>query len=97
VSDPERGPLWIADRTGDRLKADGIYQMLRRRARQAAYSVGSIRPHRFRRTFPHEFLASGGSEADLMALAGWTDRSMVLRYGLRRRRSATGQPTPGPG
>ena len=75
------GALWIAERTGDALRSNGIYQMLRRRAVQAGYPVASVRPHLFRHTFAHEYLSRGGSEANLMALAGWRDRSMVLRYG----------------
>lgn len=55
--------------------------MLRRRAVQAGYPAETVRPHLFRHSFAHEFLASGGSESDLKALAGWRDRSMVLRYG----------------
>lgn len=78
---PEEGPLWIADKTGRQLEGNGVYLMLRRRAAQAGYPPGAIRPHLFRHTFAHEFLAAGGTESDLMALAGWRDRSMVLRYG----------------
>lgn len=78
---PGAGPLWIAHKSGDRLEGGGIYLMLRRRAAQAGYPHSAIRPHLFRHTFAHEFLASGGAETDLMALAGWRDRSMVLRYG----------------
>ncbi len=75
------GPLWMAEKTGRRLEGNGVYLMLRRRAVEAGYPRSALRPHLFRHTFAHEFLASGGSEGDLMALAGWRDRSMVQRYG----------------
>lgn len=79
--DAQRGPLWVAGRSGAALNGNGIYQMLRRRAMQAGYPREAVRPHLFRHTFAHEFLAAGGAESDLMALAGWKDRSMLQRYG----------------
>jgi site-specific recombinase XerD len=78
---PDEGPLWIAEKTGATLKGDGIYQMLRRRAVQAGYPRDAVRPHLFRHTMAHEALASGRSEAEVMAQAGWKDRAMVDRYG----------------
>jgi site-specific recombinase XerD len=69
--------LWLG-RKG-RLTSTGIAQMLRRRAREAA--IGEIHPHLFRHTFAHQWLASGGTEGDLMRLAGWRSRTMLQRYG----------------
>ena len=69
--------LWLG-RKG-RLTTTGIAQMLRRRARQAG--IGEIHPHLFRHTFAHTWLAEGGSEGDLMRLAGWRSRTMLSRYG----------------
>ena len=39
-----------------------------------------VHPHRFRHTFAHVWLASGGQEGDLMRLAGWNSRTMLMRY-----------------
>jgi site-specific recombinase XerD len=69
--------LWIG-RKG-RLTDTGIAQMLRRRAQEAG--IDGLHPHLFRHTFAHQWLASGGSEGDLMRLAGWRSRTMVDRYG----------------
>jgi site-specific recombinase XerD len=69
--------LWLG-RKG-RLTDTGIAQMLRRRAHEAG--IGELHPHLFRHTFAHRWLAEGGSEGDLMRLAGWRSRTMLSRYG----------------
>jgi site-specific recombinase XerD len=69
--------LWLG-RKG-RLTETGIAQMLRRRAVQAG--IPDLHPHLFRHTFAHQWLAEGGSEGDLMRLAGWRSRTMLQRYG----------------
>jgi site-specific recombinase XerD len=69
--------FWLGKK--GRLTDTGIAQMLRRRARHAG--IGEIHPHLFRHTFAHQWLADGGSEGDLMRLAGWRSRTMLQRYG----------------
>ena len=40
-----------------------------------------LHPHLFRHTFAHQWLSDGGTEGDLMRLAGWKSREMLSRYG----------------
>jgi site-specific recombinase XerD len=69
--------LWLGTRGA--LTGNGILHMVKRRG--ATIGIPNLHPHQLRHTFSHEFLAAGGSEADLMRLNGWTSRSMPLRYG----------------
>jgi site-specific recombinase XerD len=43
--------------------------------------IEDLHPHRFRHTFAHDFLMSGGQERDLKRLAGWSSDVMLERYG----------------
>ena len=75
-----RGPrewLWLGKR--GRLTETGVEQVVRRRGAEAG--LPGFHPHLFRHTFAHQWLASGGSEGDLMRLAGWKSRQMLGRYG----------------
>lgn len=69
--------LWLGQRGG--YSTDGIDELLRSLARKAGLS--DVHAHRFRHTFAHRWLASGGQERDLMRLAGWRSSEMLERYG----------------
>lgn len=91
----ESGWLWVGPR--GRLTVWGIRQMLERRARQAG--IEGMHPHRFRRTFAHDWLEAGGTESDLMNITGWRTRDMIEVYAselaLDRARSAHARLSPG--
>lgn len=61
------------------MTASGIRQILRRRGWQAG--IDGLHPHLFRHTFAHTWRAQGGSETDLMRIAGWRSPTMLRRYG----------------
>ena len=69
--------LWLSRRKGA-FDAHSLYDMIRRRARQAG--LGDVHPHILRHTFAHGWLAAGGQEGDLMRITGWRSRRMVDRY-----------------
>lgn len=72
--------LWWGDRSkGHRLTLWGVGTMIERRCKEAG--IEHINPHRFRHTFAHQWQLAGGSDADLMRIAGWRSRTMVSRYG----------------
>lgn len=77
----ERPELWLGPRHP--LTDSGISQMLERRA--AIAGIENMTPHRFRHTFAHQWLAAGGAEGDLQALAGWRSPQMLARYGASAR------------
>lgn len=62
-----------------RLSTDGARERIRIRGEQAG--IEELHPHRFRHTFAHDFLMSGGQERDLKRLAGWSSDVMLERYG----------------
>jgi integrase len=69
--------LWLGNR-GKQFGREGLSRTLRRRAARAG--VKDFRPHRLRHTAAHRWLAAGGSESGLMAIAGWTRTDMLVRY-----------------
>jgi site-specific recombinase XerD len=68
--------LWLGKK--GRLTSSGIYQMVKDRG--TAVGLPDLHPHQLRHTFSHDWLANGGSEGDLMRLAGWKSRAMLTRY-----------------
>ena len=72
--------LWIGK--FGRITESGFAQILRRRGRQAG--LKGFHPHQLRHTFAHLWLSEGGSETNLMRLAGWQSRAMLRRYGAAR-------------
>lgn len=69
--------LWLGDR-GKGFSYDALHKTLRMRADQAG--IVGFHPHRLRHTAAHRWLAAGGSEGGLMAVAGWTRPDMLMRY-----------------
>jgi site-specific recombinase XerD len=72
------GALFIGQRGA--MSTDGARERVSVRAEQAGLR-DRMHPHRFRHTFAHDFLVSGGQERDLKRLAGWTSDIMLERYG----------------
>jgi integrase len=68
--------LWLGER-GTRFGYDGLSRALRRRATLAG--ITGFHPHELRHTAAR-WLAAGGSESGLMAIAGWTRTDMLVRY-----------------
>ncbi len=69
--------LWLGER-GKGFTYDGLHKSLRMRAEAAG--IEGFHPHLLRHTAAHRWLAAGGSEGGLMAVAGWTRPDMLLRY-----------------
>lgn len=70
-------PLWLGDR-GKEFSYDGLHKALRERAARAG--IVGFHPHLLRHTAAHRWLAAGGSEGGLMAVAGWSAPDMLTRY-----------------
>jgi site-specific recombinase XerD len=69
--------LWLGDR-GKGFSYDALHKTLERRAKDAG--IVGFHPHKMRHTAAHRWLAAGGSEGGLMAVAGWTRPDMLMRY-----------------
>lgn len=69
--------LWLSQRGA--MTPDGVRDVLRNRG--TAAGIDDLHPHRFRHTWAHDFLMSGGQERDLKRLAGWSSDTMLERYG----------------
>lgn len=73
----ETPALWLGDR-GKGFTYDALHKTLALRAQQGG--IEGFHPHRLRHTAAHRWLAAGGSESGLMAVAGWTRPDMLMRY-----------------
>lgn len=69
--------LWLGDR-GKGLNYYGLHRALKGRAELAG--LDKFHPHLLRHTAAARWLAAGGSEGGLMAVAGWSTRDMIDRY-----------------
>ncbi|MDA2893067.1 tyrosine-type recombinase/integrase [Mycolicibacterium sp. BiH015] len=70
--------LWVGYRSDRPLTYMGLDKTLRQRARDAG--IEKFHLHLLRHTAAHRWLRAGGSEQGLMAVAGWSNRSMLDRY-----------------
>jgi integrase len=68
--------LWLGKK--GRLTPSGIYHMIKDRGDELG--LPELHSHQPRHTFSHDWLASDGSEGDLMRLADWKTRAMLTRY-----------------
>ena len=71
----EGDKLWLGERGS--LTASGISILFRK---VQAESGVHMHPHKFRHTFAHNWLMSGGGETDLMRIMGWESRKMLEIY-----------------
>ena len=69
--------LWLGDRNRE-FSYWALYWALVRRAQAAG--IEDFYPHMLRHTAAGRWLDAGGSEAGLMAIAGWSRRDMIDRY-----------------
>jgi site-specific recombinase XerC len=69
--------LWLG-RQGS-ISDNAIERIIRKRGEQAG--IERLHPHQFRHGFAAQWIRSGGTEIDLMRLAGWRSRTMLSRYG----------------
>lgn len=72
-----RSALWLGAK--GIMTTSGIRQMVRARGKKAG--IPKLYPHKLRHTWVDDWLSEGGSEGDLMRLAGWSSRQMLDRYG----------------
>jgi site-specific recombinase XerD len=72
-----RPDLWLGERNRG-FSYDALHKTLGERA--AAAGIDNFHPHLLRHTAAHRWLAAGGSEGGLMAVAGWKRPDMIMRY-----------------
>jgi site-specific recombinase XerD len=72
--------MWLSDRgQGTTFTRSGVYRMLASRSTKA--KIISINPHQFRHACADRLLSAGMNEGSVMDVMGWSDRSMLDRYG----------------
>jgi integrase/recombinase XerC len=71
--------LWLAERGGRPLAANGI--KIRLRTLGAVAGVAHVHAHRWRHSFAHEWKLAGGDTGDRMLLLGWSSDDMPRHYG----------------
>lgn len=83
----ESKALWLGAR-GKEFGYSALYLTLTNRARAAG--IEGFDPHRLRHASAHRWLAAGGSDSGLMAVAGWQQPQVLNRYiGTRAAERAT--------
>jgi integrase len=70
--------LWLGERANQSFGYTALFRALQRRARAAG--IDRFYPHLLRHGFATRWLAAGGTEGGLMAVAGWRKREMLDRY-----------------
>jgi integrase len=73
----DTSPLWLGGK-GKAFGYPALYATLKYRADLAG--IEAFWPHLLRHTAASRWLAAGGSEGGLMAVAGWSRREMLDRY-----------------
>lgn len=74
----DTGKLWLGADDWRDFNYHGLRHALARRAERAG--IANFHPHKMRHTYATRWLRAGGSEGGLMAVAGWSTRSMIERY-----------------
>ncbi len=80
--------LWLGPK--GTLTSSGVAQAIKRRGRAAG--LAELHVHQFRHTFAHRWMAAGGPEHELMAVAGWQSSQMLGRYGASAKRESLAPP-----
>ncbi len=75
--------LWLG-RNGA-LRYPGVYELVKAAAEAAG--LEGVHPHLLRHTWAHDMKLAGVDVEVLMSLGGWTNPSMVTRYGRAERRA----------
>jgi site-specific recombinase XerD len=71
------GAMWLGARGP--MTTSGVRRVVRLRGQQAG--IDGLHPHVLRHVFAHRWLREGGTEGDLMRVAGWRSKEMLARYG----------------